>query len=84
MIQTKEKETLASLLALIFKLQDETSFRDNFKKKQALDSLIKYAQSIGFTLEPDNPEFLPKLFLKIYKNTTSLLSYHQATCPHQN
>jgi len=65
MIQTKEKETLASLLALIFKLQDETSFRDNFKRKQALDSLIKYAQSIGFTLEPDNPEFLPKLFLKI-------------------
>jgi len=65
MIQTKEKETLASLLALIFKLQDETSFRDNFKRKQALDSLKEYAKSIGFTLEPDNPDFLPKLFLKI-------------------
>ena len=75
MIQTKEKETLASLLALIFKLQDETSFRDNFKRKQALDNLIKYAQSIGFTLEPDNPEFLPKLFLKIlqeYNNPPEL------------
>jgi len=70
MIQTTKQEKLGTLLALIFKLQDETSFPDQKQRQEALNKLIIYAQQIGLSLDPDDPEFLPTLLIKILEEST--------------
>jgi len=70
MIQTTKQEKLGTLLALIFKLQDETSFPDQKQRQEALNKLIIYAQQIGLSLDPDDPKFLPTLLIKILEEST--------------
>jgi murein DD-endopeptidase MepM/ murein hydrolase activator NlpD len=65
MIQTKEQEKLDYLLALTFKLEQEGWLNNEEERKEIFKKLLNYAQIIGFPIAPDDPEFLPKLRLKI-------------------
>src|SRR4030042_3420917 len=71
MIQTKEREKLGILLALIFELQDETSFPDQKKRQEALNKLASYADEKGIKMDPNNLEkTLPILLIKILEESS--------------
>ena len=70
MIQSKEREKLGILLALIFELLDETSFPDQKKRQEALNKLIIYNAESGYNFDPNDSEFLPKLLIKILEGSS--------------
>lgn len=61
MIQTPKRETLESLISLIFELQNKTRPHENLDKDQALAKLIKLAAEWGLKTEPESSNFLPDL-----------------------
>lgn len=56
MIQTTKQEKLGPLLALVLKLQDETSFTNQQEKQEVLNQLVIYAQQNYPNLDPSQPD----------------------------
>jgi len=67
MIQTKELTKLESFLPLIYDLQEETWPHDHLSRKAVLDKIIQIAQILGVNLNPNDPEFLTAVMIKIWE-----------------
>jgi len=65
MIQEKEILQLENLLALIYDLQQEPWPHQDLSRKDALDKIIELAQVLGVNIDPNDPDFLPLMTIKI-------------------
>jgi len=75
MIQTKDREKIENLISFILELQAENRQEDSQYHKQIFAKLVQYAQRLGITTPPEDPEFLPILLVKIleeYQKTPEL------------
>ncbi|MCX6725743.1 MAG: peptidoglycan DD-metalloendopeptidase family protein [Candidatus Shapirobacteria bacterium] len=65
MIQEKELVNLEEFLPIIYDLQEKNWPHQDISRKDALDKIIQLAQILGVNIDPNDPEFLPLMTVKI-------------------